>query len=282
MIANSSREKAGTMATIIGTLTLLLGASGVFGQLKDALNTIWGVPPKKGAGIKGFVTGRFLSITMVLGVGFLLLVSLVFSAAIAALGNKLLSGIGETVVQIGTLILDLGFATVLFALLFRYLPDKRVPWRNVWLGAAVTSFLFAIGKIMIGIYLGKSAIASTFGAAASLAILLVWLYYSGLIFLFGAEFTEVYARRRDEGPSGVRGADRPRNDDGTPVIQHEPKHPVAPETAPRPEPQPVAARHGSKVAVAGAGAAGIVVGALATTIGAVMMAVKGAKKVLKF
>jgi membrane protein len=278
MIANSSREKAGVMATIIGTLTLLLGASGVFGQLKDALNTIWSVPPKKGAGIKGLVKDRFLSLTMVLGVGFLLLVSLLFSAGIAALGKHLLSGIGETVVQLGTLVLDFAVATVLFALLFRYLPDKRVPWRNVWLGAAVTSALFAAGKILIGIYLGKSAIASTFGAAGSLAIILVWLYYSGLIFFFGAEFTEVYARRRGEHAAGNVGSKKSRDETAS-----EAKGPLLlpPASAP-PQVAPVAARKSSKAAIAGAGIGGMVVGALGTSIAAVVIAVKGTKKLLKF
>lgn len=287
MIANSDKQKTGIFATIIGTITLLLGASGVFGQLKDALNTIWSVPPKKATGIMGFVKGRFLSLTMVLGVGFLLLVSLVLSAGVAAVGKFMLSGAAEIFVQLATLVLDLVVTTVLFAFLFRYLPDTRVAWRDVWFGAGFTSVMFAIGKVLIGIYLGKSAIASTFGAAASLAIILVWLYYSGLIFFFGAEFTEVYSRARAHAKSGAKEASwRARHADLAPQDELPAAAAVIGDRKvrmpdlPKPASEPAAARS-SKGAMAGAGAAGVVVGALATSVGALVVAVKGAKKLFR-
>ncbi len=183
--------------TILSLATLLLGASGVFGQLQQSLNTIWEVQPKPGRGIWGFVRNRFLSFAMVMGIAFLLLVSLVISAGLAFLGTYLerlppglqfLSGLINFVVSAGTI-------TVLFALMFKVLPDVKMSWRDVWLGAFVTALLFSVGKAGIGLYLGHSAMTDSYGAAGSLVVLLVWVYYSAQILLFGAELTQVYANQ---------------------------------------------------------------------------------------
>jgi membrane protein len=196
IIVNARRPQESMVATILGLVTLLLGASGVFGQLQDALNTVWGVQPKP-RNILGTIQDRFVSFTMVLGVGFLLLVSLVISAALAALNNfflNLLPG-AEFLLQVINFIISFGVITLLFALIFKILPDVEIEWRDVGIGAAFTAFMFTIGKTLIGLYLGNSGVASTFGAAGSLVIILLWIYYSAQILLYGAEFTQVYARR---------------------------------------------------------------------------------------
>lgn len=195
MVENAGKVRQGVMAAIIGFVALLFGASGVFGQLKDALNTIWEVEPKKGGGIGGFFRERFLSFTMVLGVGFLLLVSLLMSAALGAMGNFLSARLpgGEALWNIVNLVVSFGVITFLFAGMFKYLPDLRIEWRDVWIGATFTSALFVLGKFAIGLYLGKSSATSVFGAAGSLVVILIWIYYSAQILFFGAEFTQVYA-----------------------------------------------------------------------------------------
>lgn len=196
MIEAAAKPKSGTIATIIGVITLFIGASGVFGQLKDALNTIWNVETKKAAGITGFIKDRFLSMAMVLGIGFLLLISLVFDAAISAMGPLLERFVGgEALAQGLQLILSFGIATVLFAAIFRVLPDLHIAWHDVWFGSVFTSLLFVLGKWGLGLYLGKAAVGSAYGAAGSLVILLVWIYWSAQILFLGAEFTQVYARR---------------------------------------------------------------------------------------
>jgi len=196
MVASANKPGVGTFGTIAGIVMLLFGAAGLFGQLQDALNTIWEVRPKEGRGVWGFIRDRFLSLTMVLGVAFLLLVSLVASSALAAvgglLGNLQTAGVGMVL----TTILDLTVITALFALIYRYLPDAEIAWRDVWLGAAVTAVLFTVGKFLVGLYLGRAAVGSAYGAAGSLAVLLVWLYYAAQIFLFGAELTKAYANRK--------------------------------------------------------------------------------------
>jgi membrane protein len=195
MVENASKPTAGGVGAVLGIIMLLFGAAGLFGQLQDALNTVWGVQPKPGGGIWGFIRERFLSFTMVLGITFLLLTSLLVSAGLAAfvqlLGNWQAGWLGHAVNEVVSLVV----ITLLFALLFRFLPDAEIAWKDVWLGAAITALLFEVGKFLIGLYLGHSGVASAYGAAGSLAVLLVWLYYSGQIFLFGAEFTKVYANR---------------------------------------------------------------------------------------
>src|SRR5581483_5891761 len=174
-------------ATVVGIVTLLLGASGVFGQLQDALNTVWEVEPKPGRGIWGLIKDRFLSLTMVFGTGFLLLVSLVITAAVSAAGGTL-RGLGPGLEAIAVV-------TLLFALIYKFLPDAKIAWRDVWVGAVATAVLFVIGKFAIGLYLGHASIGSAYGAAGSFVVVLVWTYYSAQILLFGAELTQVYANR---------------------------------------------------------------------------------------
>ena len=195
MIASASQPKAGIIATVVSIATLLFGASGVFGALQDALNTIWEVTPKPGRGMLGMLRDRFVSFTMLLGVGFLLLVALVLSAALAALG-KFLGGllpIPEAVLQAMNFVISFGVITLLFALIYKILPDAEIRWSDVWTGAAVTALLFTIGKFVLGLYLGKSSAGSAYGAAGSLIVVLLWVYYSAQILFFGAEFTQVYA-----------------------------------------------------------------------------------------
>jgi len=196
-VQNSSQEGgAGTLATIIGLVTLLWSASNVFGQLQEALNTIWEVQPDPHAGIMATIKRRFLSMTMVLGIGFMLLVSLVMSAALGVVGNffnNLLPG-GAVVWQVVNFIISFGVVMLLFAAIYKVLPDATIKWGDVWVGAAFTALLFTVGKLVIGLYLGHASVGSTFGAAGSLLVFLVWVYYSAQILFFGAEFTQVYAR----------------------------------------------------------------------------------------
>jgi membrane protein len=197
MVARAGTEDGAGWASALGIVALLFGATGVFSELQNALNTVWDVEPKPGRGIVGFVKTRVLSFAMVLGIGFLLLVSLVLSAVLALVS----SSIGRLAFGEAALATAFSFLgsfitiTLLFAMIYKYLPDVRIAWRDVWVGAAVTSFLFSTGKWLIGLYLGRSATASAYGAAAALAILLLWVYYSAQIVLLGAEFTQVYARR---------------------------------------------------------------------------------------
>ncbi|HEY7129010.1 MAG TPA: YihY/virulence factor BrkB family protein [Nitrospira sp.] len=195
MIQRADQPATGLFATTIAVGTLLIGASGVFGQLQDALNTVWGVEPKEGRGIWGFVKDRFLSFVAVLGTGFLLLVSLILSSVLAALG-KWFSGLlplPQGVLFLLNFVLSFVVITGLFALIFKVLPDAKVAWQDVWVGAGLTAALFTVGKFALGLYLGKSNVASGYGAAGSLVLVLVWVYYSAQIMLYGAEFTQVYA-----------------------------------------------------------------------------------------
>lgn len=201
MVQNASQPgSGGTVATVISTLVLLFGASGVFGQLQTALNTIWEVKPKPGRAIKSFLQSRFLSFAMVLVIGFLLLVSLVLSAILIGISSYF-SGFFPEFVILGRLlnfILSFAVITLLFASIYKFLPDVEVPWRNLWVGAGVTALLFNIGKFLIGLYLGNSSVGSTYGAAGSLVVVLIWIFYSAQILLFGAEFTQVYSKYRGE------------------------------------------------------------------------------------
>ena len=197
MIQRADQPSTGLFATALAIATLLLGASGVFGQLQDALNTVWGVEPKEGRGVWGFIKDRFLSFVAVLGTGFLLLVSLILSSALAVVG-KWFSGmlpLPEAVLELLNFALSFLVITGLFALIFKVLPDAKIAWRDVWVGAALTAALFTVGKFALGLYLGKSNVASGYGAAGSLVLVLVWVYYSAQIMLYGAEFTQVYANR---------------------------------------------------------------------------------------
>jgi membrane protein len=189
---------SGVIATIIGVSVLLFGATSVFAQLQTALNTIWGVKLRPDSGIWNMVKGRLLSFAIVLAIGFLLLVSLVVSAALAALDSFLTPAShpgGIYLWQVLNGIISFGFITLLFAMIYKILPDVRIAWRHVWVGAAVTALLFTAGKFLIGLYLGRSTVTSSYGAAGSLVVVLLWVYYSSQIFLFGAEFTRVYTER---------------------------------------------------------------------------------------
>lgn len=195
VIANAYKPKSGIVATALGLITLFFGASGVFVELRDSLNIIWDVPPHPEAGIWDTIRERFLSFGLVLAIGFVLLVSLVVSAGIAAAGTFVggLMPVPSWVLQTINSLLSLGIFTVLFAVIYRWLPDTHITWRDTFMGAAFTSVLFTIGKLGIGVYLGEAGVASTYGAAGSLVLVLVWVYYSAQVFFFGAEFTHVFA-----------------------------------------------------------------------------------------
>ncbi len=196
-IANSQSTSGLSISAIIGLLTLLWSASNVFAQLQEALNTIWEVAPDPKAGILATIKRRFFSMSMVLGIGFMLLVSLALSAGVAAVSglfSSILPG-GAFFAQLFSFVLSFAVTTALFAAIYKVLPDVTVAWSDVWVGAAVTALLFSVGKLLIGLYLGQASIGSTFGAAGSLLVFLVWVYYSAQILFFGAEFTQVYARR---------------------------------------------------------------------------------------
>jgi membrane protein len=186
-----------TTATIIGVALALFGASGVFGQLQDALNTVWGVKAKPGLGIKGFIRARFLSFAMVAGVCFLLLVSLVIEGLLKGFSHYVQTHVpGGLTLALGVyLVFDICIVILVFAMIFKFLPDVKVRWRDVWIGSILTAILFVIGKWALGLYLGSGAASSAYGAASSLITLLLWIYYSSQILLFGAEFTQVYARK---------------------------------------------------------------------------------------
>ncbi len=197
LLQSAARPATGIVATVVGMFFLLFGASGVFGELRDSMNLVWGVKPATSAGLTGMIKYRFVSFAMVLGIGFLLLVSLAFSALIAAAGT-ILGGylpVPEAVLYVGNILLSFGAITILFALLYKVVPDVQIEWRDVWIGAAVTAALFSIGKFLIGLYLGKASVGSAYGAAGSLVVFLVWVYYSAQIFFMGAEFTHTFANR---------------------------------------------------------------------------------------
>jgi membrane protein len=179
MVQNANTKPAtGVMAALIGAVTLLFGASGVFGQLQASLNAIWGVQPKPGRGVLGIIQDRILSFGFILVVGFLLLVSLLFTATIALVGEwfgGMVPGM-EALIQILNSVLSLALITLLFATIFKFLPDAKIAWHDVWIGAFITAVLFTVGKFALGLYLGKSGVASSYGAAGSLIVLLLWVY----------------------------------------------------------------------------------------------------------
>jgi membrane protein len=193
----AAQPNKGVLASCVGVLLALFGASGVFGQLQDALNTIWGVKAKPGGGVGSFLRSRFLSFAMVGGVCFLLLVSLTLESMLKGFSHWVQAMLpGGIVVALAVYwIFDLGVVILLFAAIFKFLPDAEIQWRDVWIGAAMTAICFAIGKWALGLYLASGSAASAYGAASSLVTLLLWVYYSSQILLFGAEFTQVYACR---------------------------------------------------------------------------------------
>jgi membrane protein len=200
-IRSARATPPGTAEMTLALVTLVFGLWGVFGELQDGLNTIWGVTPKPGRRVRDIVKERFWSFAMVVGTGFLLLVSLVVTAWLAAVGTYVSYLLPAPALALEALnsVISLAVITGAFALIFKLLPDVKIAWRDVWLGAAVTSLFFTGGKFLIGLYLGKSAVASAYGAAGSLVIIVVWVYYSAQILLFGAEFTKVWTKRRGSG-----------------------------------------------------------------------------------
>ncbi len=195
MLANAYHPGTNIILTIVGFATLLLGAIGLFGQLQDSLNTIWNVPPKAHSGLRGMIRDRLLSFALLLSTGFLLLVSLVISAAlqgVATFFNNALP-LPVSMLEILNTVFSFVVITLLFAMIFKFLPDISIPWSDVWIGSAVTALLFTLGKFLIGLYLGRSTVSLTYGAAGGLVILLLWIYYSAQILFLGAEFTKVYS-----------------------------------------------------------------------------------------
>lgn len=208
MLANSRSVGGGIVATVIGVVTLLIGATGVFAALQDALDTVWNVKSAAtGSGIWAMVKDRLLSFTMICGMAFLLLVSLVLSAFLHALSEVFESWLPYSSFWLGAANVVVSFLVtgLMFAMIFKLLPHARPAWSDVWIGAGITALLFTLGKYLIGLYLGRASVTSTFGAAGSFVVLLMWVYYSSLILLFGAEFTQVYALRFGSGLKSVSG-----------------------------------------------------------------------------
>lgn len=198
VMENADEPRKGIVSIVLGLVTLLFGATGVFVQLQEALNTIWEVERKPGGSFSSYIRSRLLSFAMILGIGFLLFVSLVLSAAITLIQNRFTSEQGWLWQTINTGA-SMVVITILFGLMFKILPDARIAWRDVIAGALITGALMTVGKYAIGLYLGHSSVGSAYGAAGSLVVLLVWIYYSALLVLFGAELTQVFARHRGTG-----------------------------------------------------------------------------------
>ncbi len=258
MLQNASRPGAGsTLAAVLGVVALIFGATGVFVQLQGALNTVWDVRPKPGGGLTNFARTRLLSFGMILGVGFLLLVFLIVSAIVSAIGSfaqaratafgevigdfwfaEVLAGFSpglQFLFRVLDIVISLGVITLLFALIYRVLPDVKIAWRDVWFGAAVTAGLFVLGKILLGLYLGNTSAASAYGAAGSLVLLLLWIYYSAQIFFFGAELTQVWAKRYG---SRIRPSSRSFLISSEPFEPAPAPSPALPARAPRAAPMP--------------------------------------------
>ena len=220
MVESADKPQTGLIASALGIGVLLFGASGVFGELKQSLDKIWEIEPKAGGGLLGLVKERFLSMTMVLGVAFLLLVSLIVSAILAALGDRISQVVpGAPIVwQVVSFTASFVLIAVLFATIFKFLPDAEVRWKDVWIGALVTAALFIVGKLLLALYIEHADVAGKYGAAGSLVALLVWVYYSAQIFFFGAEFTQAYAvlhgSRIGGGPKRLSGADKDETSSG--------------------------------------------------------------------
>jgi len=216
MLRSTSTKSGGIIATVIGLVTLLLGAAGVFVELQDALNSFWKAEPRQGSGLLDFVRNRVLSFAMVLGIGFLMLVSLLLSTALSALG-QFVSGLlpaFQVAAHAVNVLLSFAILTALFGLIYKVLPNVKLHFRDVWIGAATTAVLFTVGKFLIGFYLGQASTASPYGAAGSVIVILLWVYYSAMIVYFGAEFTKVYARQHGSHHPRFRtaGSDKPGRD----------------------------------------------------------------------
>ncbi|HWI92036.1 MAG TPA: YihY/virulence factor BrkB family protein [Flavisolibacter sp.] len=241
IIKNAAISGKSGIAAIIGVITLLIGATTVFGEIQDSINSIWGVKAKPKAGIMKLVMTRLLSFGLIASLGFLLLVSLAVTAVVETIGNRLREAfpdVAVVILYIINLVITLGVTTILFAIIFKVLPDIRIKWKAIWPGAIATSILFLIGKFLISIYISKSNIGSTYGTAGSLVILIVWIYYSSMILYFGAEFTKAYALKKgvhivpseyaiwDDKPA-IAGAKSPSETERKPQKQIQPKYGLA-------------------------------------------------------
>jgi membrane protein len=196
IIANAYISNKSVFAATIGIIMLIIGATTVFGVIQDSINSIWGLKAKPKNGLWKIIQNRFLSFSMIVGMGFILLVSLVVTGVIEMLNNRLLivfPGVAVVIFYILNLVVTLGVSTLIFAMIFKILPDANVKWKDVFLGALITAILFLVGKFAISFYVSKSEVGSTFGAAGSLVVLLIWVYYSSIILYIGAEFTKYYA-----------------------------------------------------------------------------------------
>ena len=216
MLVDASRPQAGLLATSLGTGALLFAAIGVVAQLKDALNTVWEVSATPGSGLWYYVRSYVLSFAGVLALGFLLLISLLVTTALAAIGKYTSGYVDEGVLHLTNLIVSFAVVTLLFAMMFKWLPDTPIDWYDVWLGAILTTIFFEIGKLAIGFYIGRQGLESTYGAAASIIVVLIWVYYSSQIVLMGAEITHAFAKHHGS-RSGLLFSDRDRD---SPVIAH--------------------------------------------------------------
>ena len=237
LLASVSKPSEGITATAVGVVVLLIGATTVFGELQDALDRIWRAPTRdRSGGWWGLLRARLLSFSLIFGIAFLLMVSLVLSAGMAALGKWWggMFGGWELLAQVVNAVLSFGLTTAVFAFIYKLMPRVTVQWRDVWLGAAVTALMFTVGKTLIGLYIGKSGIASGFGAAGSVVIVLVWVYYSAQVFLMGAEFTWVYA--------GTYGSMRGQPQDGDPAASAATNLPPDRASQQSPEPAPSVAQ----------------------------------------
>lgn len=219
-LARSASPTGGILATIIGVVVLVFGATGLFAELQGALDTVWNAKPEQASsGVWGYIKDRLLSLSIVGGMAFLLLVSLVFSAVLSAFGSAFENWLPYSSIwlRLGNCVVSFVLTTLMFAMIFKVLPHVRVDWHDVWVGAAVTALLFNLGKYLIGLYLGKASIGSTFGAAGSFVVFLVWVYYSTQILLLGAEFTQVYATKFGSGWNTGAAANSPE-DQARPAI----------------------------------------------------------------
>jgi membrane protein len=206
LLKNAQKPSSGIFASVVAFITLLFGASGVFTELQDALNVIWESTAQSASGFMGIIKQRLFSFGMVLSIGFLLLVSLLLSAGLAYIGHSFgqLVPVPPFILQIINFIISFVVITVLFGLMFKYVPAAKISWRDVAVGAVGTALLFTVGKFLLGLYLGKASVGSTYGAAGSFVAVIVWIYYSAQIFFFGAEFTHVYAGARKTQAEGGR------------------------------------------------------------------------------
>ena len=245
MVASASEPKEGIIATVIGVVLLIIGATTVFGELQNDLDRIWRAPAQaKTGGVWGLLRSRLLSIGMIISIAFLLMVSLVFDAVLQSLGKLWGTGPLQAIAQVVNFLVAFGLTTTVFALIYKLMPRAKIEWHDVWVGAAVTAVLFTVGKFLISLYIGRSAVASSFGAAGSLAVMMVWVYYSTQIFLLGAEFTWVYSHKHGSRKGQARPGAIEKKPSST-VVQPAPQPAVAAapvRLAPAPLP-PLPARH---------------------------------------